>query len=73
MSYANELTDRQRQILHLLSQGYYNKEIAIRLCISENTVEQHISHIYRKLNVCNRVEASRLYHNQQESNNGFPL
>jgi RNA polymerase sigma factor (sigma-70 family) len=53
-----KLTPRQRQILELIAKGKQNKEIAVCLGISENTVEQHIRKIYKTLNVDNRVEAS---------------
>ncbi len=52
-----ELTNKENEILYLLSDGYGNKEIAERLFVSVNTVRTHIYHIYEKLHVHNRVEA----------------
>jgi DNA-binding NarL/FixJ family response regulator len=51
------LTDRQMDVLRLLSQGKPNKVIARDLGISEGTVKIHLAAIFRALNVRNRVEA----------------
>jgi DNA-binding NarL/FixJ family response regulator len=51
------LTERQRDVLRLLSQGKPNKVIARDLGISEGTVKIHLAAIFRALNVRNRVEA----------------
>lgn len=53
---ASSLSAREAEILHLLNKGKLNKEIAHELCISLETVRKHVSHIYRKLGVNNRVE-----------------
>ena len=53
------LTDREQEVLTLLSRGLANKQIANELGISEHTVKFHISSIYAKLNVTNRTEALR--------------
>jgi len=53
----DELTLRQRRVLELLSQGMSNKQIARELAISEITVKAHVSSIFRKLGVTNRVQA----------------
>ena len=53
------LTDRETEVLNLLSNGLANKQIAIALGISEHTVKFHVSSIYAKLNVTNRTEALR--------------
>jgi len=53
----NELTLRQRHVLELLSTGLSNKRIARALDISEITVKAHVTAIFRKLGVSNRVEA----------------
>ena len=45
------LTDRERQILHLLSRGRIYKEVAAELELSTATVRTHIQHIYKKLQV----------------------
>ena len=52
------LTDGQREILTLVSEGYSNREIANRVQLSENTVKTHLQEIFRKLGVRNRVEAA---------------
>lgn len=51
------LSNRENEILHLLSKGLLYKEIADQLSISVSTVRQHIHHIYEKLHVQNRTEA----------------
>lgn len=51
------LTDREKEIALLLSQGYGNKEIESTLYISSGTVRNYISAIYQKLEVVNRSEA----------------
>jgi len=53
------LTDREAEVLGLLSRGLANKQIAATLGISEHTVKFHVSSIYTKLNVTNRTEAMR--------------
>jgi DNA-binding NarL/FixJ family response regulator len=53
------LTPRERQVLELLSLGRTNRDIAGELAISARTVATHVSTIYRKLGVRDRVEAAR--------------
>lgn len=53
----NVLTDRQVEVLQLLSQGKPNKLIGRALGISEGTVKIHLAAIFRALNVRNRTEA----------------
>jgi DNA-binding NarL/FixJ family response regulator len=53
------LTERELEVLGLLSKGLANKQIAVALGISEHTVKFHVSSIYSKLNVTNRTEAVR--------------
>lgn len=48
------LSDRENEVLSLVTKGYSNKEIAQELCISVNTVKNHISNIMKKMNVKNR-------------------
>jgi DNA-binding NarL/FixJ family response regulator len=52
------LTERERQILHLLAKGASNKLIAREIRISEGTVKVHLRSIFRKLNVRNRTQAA---------------
>jgi DNA-binding NarL/FixJ family response regulator len=51
------LTDREQQVLSLITDGLTNREISCHLWISESTVENHIHHIYEKLGVSNRAQA----------------
>ncbi|MBL8108472.1 MAG: response regulator transcription factor [Anaerolineales bacterium] len=53
------LTERELEVLGLLSRGLANKQIALELGISEHTVKFHVSSIYTKLDVTNRTEAVR--------------
>ncbi len=52
----NDLTEREREILKLVAEGYTNNQIAERLYISPKTVDTHRTHIMDKLNLHNRVE-----------------
>jgi DNA-binding NarL/FixJ family response regulator len=52
-----ELTQREQEVLGLLSNGYTDKEIALRLRISIHTVHEHTRNIFEKLGVHNRTEA----------------
>jgi DNA-binding NarL/FixJ family response regulator len=51
------LSQREEEILQLLSKGYTTKEIAERTSVSINTVRTHLQHIYDKLHVRSRTEA----------------
>lgn len=53
-----DLTEREREILGLLSDGRSNKEIARVLGISDATVKVHIKHVLSKLNMKSRLEAA---------------
>lgn len=52
-----ELTAREREILDLIAQGHTNARIAARLFVSPNTVRNHITHIFAKLQVADRAQA----------------
>lgn len=54
------LTEREKEILQLVSQGLSNKAIAQILSLSAGTVKVHVSNIFEKLGVSNRTEASVL-------------
>lgn len=54
----DELTERERDILHLLTQGLSNKEIGIQLALSPHTVKVHLHRILEKLDLRSRVEAA---------------
>ncbi|MDP4105511.1 MAG: response regulator transcription factor [Bacillota bacterium] len=55
---TNILTKREKEILMHVIKGYTNREIAISLCISENTVKNHLRNIMEKLQMNNRVQAA---------------
>jgi len=54
----NNLSSKETFILQMISLGKSNKEIAEALAISEKTVRNYISNIFKKLNVSNRTEAA---------------
>jgi DNA-binding NarL/FixJ family response regulator len=55
---AADLTQRETEILQLLARGYANKEIAGQLGISPGTARNHVGHIYEKMHVRCRAEAT---------------
>jgi two-component system, NarL family, nitrate/nitrite response regulator NarL len=57
MTQARSLTNRERQVLRLIQQGYSNKEIAENLNIAEPTVKNHVHHLLEKLEVSTRAQA----------------
>jgi len=54
---AENLSQREHEILHYLAKGYQYKEIAEALSLSLSTIRTHIEHIYGKLHVRSRTEA----------------
>lgn len=54
----NELTKREIEVLKLVAKGMLNKEIASQLNISERTVKNHVSNIFRKISVSDRTQAA---------------
>lgn len=52
------LTKRELDVLRLISEGCSNKKISDELTISERTVKNHISNIFRKINVEDRTQAA---------------
>jgi DNA-binding NarL/FixJ family response regulator len=56
-NHAVNLSVRQQETLHLLLQGYSNKEIGLRLGLAEITVKTHVSAVFRLLGVVNRTQA----------------
>jgi DNA-binding NarL/FixJ family response regulator len=52
----DEISQRERDVLHLLALGYTNQEIGAKLYISVRTVETHRAHIMQKLNLTTRAE-----------------
>ena len=55
---AGQLTDREEEVLQKISEGLSNKEIALSLYISQNTVKAHVTNILRKLHLQNRAQAA---------------
>jgi DNA-binding NarL/FixJ family response regulator len=53
-----DLTDRERQILDLIARGHDNRRIARELVLAEKTVRNHITHIFMKLQVTDRMSAA---------------
>jgi DNA-binding NarL/FixJ family response regulator len=56
------LTQREREILQLVSEGNTNGDVAKILWVTEQTVKFHLANIFRKLDVTNRTQASRWAH-----------
>ncbi len=52
------LTKRELDVLKNLAVGMYNKEIATKLNISERTVKNHVSNIFKKIGVADRTQAA---------------
>jgi two-component system, NarL family, nitrate/nitrite response regulator NarL len=64
------LTDRERQIMRLVSEGLSNKEIGRRLNLADGTIKVHLHHIFQKLEVGNRTALAAfaiLQHDQSDS------
>jgi len=55
---VESLTKREIEVLKLLAEGLFNKEIAYMLAISEKTVKNHVSNIFKKINVSDRTQAA---------------
>jgi len=51
------LTERELELLHLVADGYSNKEIAQELFLAIGTVKKHLNNVFGKLNVSNRTQA----------------
>lgn len=58
---AEKLTNREREVLELVAQGFSNKEIAEKLGITVDGVLFHLKHIYQKLHVHSRTQAVRKF------------
>jgi len=66
-SVLTALTERERQIMRLVSEGLSNKQIGRRLNIADGTIKQHLHHIYQKLEISNRtvLAALAISHNER--------
>ncbi len=58
------LTNKEKAVMNLLAMGLNNKAIGAQLNLSINTVKFHLTNIYKKLEVQNRIQASIKYKNQ---------
>jgi two-component system nitrate/nitrite response regulator NarL len=54
------LTERERQIMRLVSEGLSNKEIGRRLSITDGTIKVHLHHVFQKLEINNRTVLAAL-------------
>lgn len=68
-SEIDQLSNRQKEVFHLIVLGKSNKEICSTLFIEQSTLKSHINQIYKILDIKNRKEAIRLGHIIQEKNN----
>jgi two-component system nitrate/nitrite response regulator NarL len=60
------LTNRERQIIRLVSEGLSNKEIARRLKITDGTIKVHLHRMFEKLQVSNRTALAAVYHRTEQ-------
>lgn len=59
----SELTEREKEILTLITEGNSNREIAAKLYLSEGTVRVYISNLYQKIDVKSRSQAIKFFQN----------
>jgi DNA-binding CsgD family transcriptional regulator len=67
---ASELSEAKRRVVALATHGYTNQEIASKLNITVSTVEQHLTHVYRKLKVNRRSDLPQLPLAAESGTNG---
>lgn len=60
-----DLTRREREVLASVAEGISNQEIAHKLCISEQTVKTHLTRIFAKLAVRNRLAAALAFYGRE--------
>ncbi|WP_244553934.1 LuxR C-terminal-related transcriptional regulator [Bradyrhizobium arachidis] len=60
------LTDRERQIMRLVSEGLSNKQIGRRLNIADGTIKVHLHHVFQKLEISNRTALAALAISQND-------
>jgi LuxR family maltose regulon positive regulatory protein len=61
------LTDREREVLKMIALGMSNKQIGSKLYISEKTVKTHANHVFRKLGVASRLQATLAFQSYQRA------
>lgn len=64
---TEKLSCREEDVVTLIAQGYRNKDIAKKLCISEKTVKSHLTSVFKRMGVNNRLQVALqfLSHTQQ--------
>ena len=67
------LTRMEYQVALLIMQGLMNKEIEAELVISERTVQSHLTHIYRKLQIANRTQLATYMQERQGGSMSNPI
>jgi DNA-binding CsgD family transcriptional regulator len=55
--FMDVLTEREKEVMHLLSRGLTYQQISDELIVSHETVKMHLKNIYRKLEVENKIQA----------------
>jgi DNA-binding CsgD family transcriptional regulator len=65
---GSELTPQERRIAVLVSDGLTNREVAVRLFVSTNTVETHLRHVFQKLGVRSRTELANRFTDFRDAN-----
>jgi DNA-binding NarL/FixJ family response regulator len=63
---TDNLTSRERWIMHLVALGMPNKEIARQATLSEGTVKMHVHHILVKLRLANRTQLATFAHSRSQ-------
>ena len=66
------LTEREREILKMIALGMPNKVIGAKLFISEKTVKTHANHVFRKLGVASRLQATLVFQSHQRARKTSP-
>lgn len=61
------LTDRERQVLKLIALGMPNKAIAAKMFITDKTVKTHANHVFHKLGVTSRLQATLVFQSYQRA------
>lgn len=65
-----ELTEREREILNMITRGFSNQDISNRLMVSLKTVRNHVSNIFNKLQISDRAQAVVLAQKRSSENGG---
>ena len=66
-SALDRLSNREREVLQLASEGSTNQEIGVQLGLSVHAVKFHLASVYRKLEVSNRTQAAVVMANSERS------